>query len=85
MELPKTIDESNGLFSLSTNVIDDQFSTIEDLTAKALLATNHQTFARRKIKSLTIKLLSKLKRKGKLDRKGKKVKLGQLVLRSRLG
>ena len=50
-----------------------------------MLATNHQTFARRKIKSLTIRLLSKLKRKGKLDKKSKKVKMGQLVMRSRVG
>jgi len=55
------------------------------LTTKALLGTNDQTVLRRKIFSLTVKLVHKLKSKGKLEKKGLKVKVGQLFLRSKVG
>lgn len=70
---------------ISTEEIENQFGTINDLSKKALLATNNQTFAKRKIKSLTLKLLSKFKKKGLSDKKSKRTMLGQMILRSRMG
>ena len=50
-----------------------------------MLAANNQTFARRKIKSLTIRILDKLKKRGKMENKSKKTAIGQMLLKSRLG
>lgn len=50
-----------------------------------MLGTNDQTILKRKIFSLTVRLIHKLKSKGKLEKKGLKVKVGQLFLRSRVG
>ena len=50
-----------------------------------MLGMNDQTILRRKIFSLTVRLIHKLKSKGRLEKKGLKVKVGQLFLRSRVG
>lgn len=61
---------------LDESVILDQFNLIQDLTTKAMLGTNDQTILKRKIFSLTVRLIHKLKSKGKLEKKGLKVKVG---------
>lgn len=86
-EKPKSLlgDSSDVIMNLPTDKIYQQYSYIDDLSKKALLAVDNQTFARRRIKSLTLRLLHKFKKKGKLDKKGKKVMLGQMILKSRVG
>lgn len=86
-ESPKPLlgDSSDVIMNLPTDKIYQQFNYIEDLSKKALLAVDNQTFARKRIKNLTLRLMHKLKKKGKLDKKGKKVMMGQMILKSRVG
>lgn len=78
---PDSIDTIDGA---SSDKIASEFKVIQDLTSKALLATNDQTFARRRIKSLTIRIISKLKKKGKISKKSKGTMVGQLLMRTRV-
>ena len=55
----------------------DQFETIQDLSKRAMLETNdnlHQTFVRRNIKRLTIRIMHKLKAIVKWENLRRKVK-----------
>lgn len=80
MEYPKSFSGNElSLNRMNDEQIFDQFETIQDLSKRAMLETNdplHQTFVRRNIKRLTIRLMHKLKAKGKLEKKGKKTMIG---------
>lgn len=80
MEYPRQFAGNElSINNMSEDSIFDQFETIQDLSKRAMLESNdplHQTFVRRNIKRLTIRLMHKLKAKGSLEKKGKKVMLG---------
>lgn len=89
MERPKPIfpysmkDYNNSILGMPSDSINLEFDIIQDLSAKALLATDRQTFARQKIFSLTMRLMMKLKKDRTISKKSLTKMISQLLLKSR--
>ena len=69
LEQPKAMTGpiSNTIMNLPSSQIDHQFDILNDLSTKALLATGNQTFAKGRIRNLTLRLMHKLRNKKDLD------------------